>query len=166
MFIPHQLCIQYPLFITLVYNYKGQTLLQLYSDYVMHYKPSLKYYYYYFHVYFNKYYHLLKKKLSFCHKLKYLNTYQKNREFFFVFYYTHNIFTLIYTIKKSYRMFNNLAWFWWFQCIQYTRLTGMITCWQKQTCVTVMIGIVQMNIEPKLCQMFKLQQLSVAGHQC
>ena len=54
-------CVQCLLFITLIYNYKGQALLQLYSDYVMYYKPGLKQYYY-FRVYFSKYYCLLKKR--------------------------------------------------------------------------------------------------------
>ena len=64
MFVPHWLvmCVQCLLFITSVYNYKGQALLQLYSGYVMYYKPGLKHYYYYFHVCSNKYYCLLKKK--------------------------------------------------------------------------------------------------------
>ena len=53
--------VQCLLFITPVYNYKCQTFLQLYSDYVMYYKPSLKHYYY-FRVCSNKYYCLLKKK--------------------------------------------------------------------------------------------------------
>ena len=54
-------CIQCLLFIISVYNYKCQTLLQLYFGYVIHYKSGLKYYYY-FHVCSNKYYCLLKKK--------------------------------------------------------------------------------------------------------
>ena len=52
-------CVQCPLFITLVYNYKGQTFLQQYSGYVIYYKFGLKDYYY-FHVCSNKYYCLLK----------------------------------------------------------------------------------------------------------
>ena len=54
-------CVQCLLFITSVYNYKNQAILQLYSDYVMYYKPNLKHYYY-FCVCSNKYYCLLKKK--------------------------------------------------------------------------------------------------------
>ena len=34
--------VQYPLFITPVYNYKSQILLQLYSSYIMYYKLGLK----------------------------------------------------------------------------------------------------------------------------
>ena len=44
-------------------------------------------------------------------------------------------------------MLNNLTWF---QCIQYTKPIGMMARWQKLTCVTIMTGIVQMDIEPKL----------------
>ena len=55
-------CVQCLLFITPVYNYKGWTLLQLYSNYVMYYKFGLKHYYN-FHVCFNKYYYLLKKNI-------------------------------------------------------------------------------------------------------
>ena len=54
-------CVQCPLFITLIYNYKCQVILQLYSGYVMYYKPCLKHYCY-FHVCSNKYYYLLKKE--------------------------------------------------------------------------------------------------------
>ena len=35
-------CVQYPLFITPIYNYKGWAILQLYYDYVMYYKSGLK----------------------------------------------------------------------------------------------------------------------------
>ena len=59
-------CVQCLLFITSVYNYKNQAILQLYSDYVMYYKPNLKHYYYYFRVCSNKYYYLLKKKNDGC----------------------------------------------------------------------------------------------------
>ena len=62
MFILHWLCVQCPLFIISVYNYKGQTLLQLYSSYIMYYKLDLKHQYYYFHVCSDKYYCLLKKR--------------------------------------------------------------------------------------------------------
>ena len=41
MFVPHWLCVQCSLFIASVYNYKGQAILQLYSVYVMYYKPGL-----------------------------------------------------------------------------------------------------------------------------
>ena len=55
------MCVQCPLFITSIYNYKGQTLLQLYFGYIMYYKLGLKHYYC-FRVCSNKYYYLLKKK--------------------------------------------------------------------------------------------------------